>query len=296
MRNFDFNEKYVKSHWKELSLKNSDELKESFNIVHHAIQFLAISGKYLLPPRADDSHTSIEWISKHEVFAGEWIHADKTFRVSLEPKKLLLKLYDYGWNCIDELLMVNKTSGDIYGLLKSKLIKLGADVSKLSFDLHYDIPSHPTDNGGIYLLTDPMQFNEIANYYSNANLILSHLKANIWDSGTVRCWPHHFDLSFPIHIPDKNNNPADVLSVGFAPPDMYCPDPYYFINTTFKKNFNNTSLTKLEHGTWINKEWLGIILPASKILQANNINDQVEILLSFLRAGLKTMHNQVLQV
>ncbi len=293
MRNFDLNERFLKSHWKEISQPACPGLKHSFNTIHHGIQFLAITGKYLLPPRSDDSNIAMEWIPQKNVVATEWIHADTTFRVCMQPDTLKLEIFNYNWSILDNISLQGKTNCEVYSQLKTILAQLGADVSGLSFDLHYDIPMHPTDKGETYQIDDPELFHEISIYYSNAGIMLSHLKANIWDAGQLRCRPRHFDMSFIITLERENNEAVKTINVGFGPPDTYSQDPYFFISTRSKSGTNLSGLPKPGAGRWNDRDWQGAVLPVGEILKAGNINDQVEIVIMFIREGLKSVYDKI---
>ncbi len=294
MKNFDINNAFIRIHWKELVQKDYPALKESIDTIHHALQFVAIVGKYLLPPRTDDSHTAMEWNSTRKVFAGEWINADRTFRVTLNPELLRLGLCDYDWNCLSEINMVDKTKMEIYAILKSKLSQLGVSVANLSIDMHYDLPRHVTDNGGVYKIVNPDHFKEIANYYSNANLILKQVIANVSEATQIRCWPHHMDLATNIIVHrDVNGTVARTISVGITPPDTYYNEPYFYMQIWTRDSFDITDFPELPAGRWYNKDWTGAVLKLSKLTAKNSINEQVDIMTNFLRSGLLFFYNKL---
>ena len=294
MKNFDINNAFIRIHWKELTQEDYQKLKESINIIHHALQFVAIVGKHVLPPRKDDSHTAMEWIPSRMVFAGEWIHADKTFRVTLNPERLRLELCDYDWNCLSEINMVNKTKMEIYALLKSQLAKLGVSVANLSIDMHYDLPRHFTDNGETYKIENPDHFREIANYYSNAHLILKQVIANVSEATLIRCWPHHMDLATNIIVQrDENGLLLRTIGVGLTPPDTYYNEPYFYIRIWSEDNIQFKEIPDPEVGRWHQKDWTGTVLKVSKLASKNGINDQVDVITTFLKTGLMYFYNEL---
>lgn len=295
MKNFGINNAFIRIHWKELTQKDFQALRESIDTIHHALQFVAIVGKYLLPPRTDDSHTAMEWISSRMIFAGEWINADRTFRVTLNPELLRLELCDYDWNCLSEINMVNKTKMEIYALLKLQLSQLGVSVANLSIDMHYDIPRHITDNGGTYKIENPDHFREIANYYSNAHLVLKQVIANVNEATLIRCWPHHIDLATNIIVQrDENGSLLRTIGVGITPPDTYYNEPYFYMRIWSRDNLEITEFPELNAGRWHQKDWTGAVLKISKLASKNNINDQVEVMTTFIKTGLMYFYNELI--
>ena len=75
---------------------------------------------------------------------------------------------------VSEFTLHSKTNEEALEWIKRQLKAFGKDASQMKMDIHYDIPSHKTDNGAVYDLNTPELFQEIANYRANSNEVLEY--------------------------------------------------------------------------------------------------------------------------
>ena len=94
-------------------------------MIHQSVQFLAIACKSILPPRYYDSHTAFVWDYQDKCFASDWLNADHTFRLEIDPEDLSLSLNPYKKESADTIQLVGKTKKEVYEKLQQKLRKWG---------------------------------------------------------------------------------------------------------------------------------------------------------------------------
>ena len=80
--------------WHRLGAIAPTALGEARETLHHAAQLLALVGASYIPPRADDSHTSMTWLDERGALATELVDAARPFRVGLRVSDLTILLLD----------------------------------------------------------------------------------------------------------------------------------------------------------------------------------------------------------
>src|SRR5207247_497257 len=130
--------------------------------------------------------------------------------------------------------------------------------------------------------SDAAAFEELAGWYGNAAVVLETLRAATPTASEVRCWPHHFDLATLITVA-----PGQSVGVGMEPGDQYYAEPYFYVNMHPAPDAR--ALPPLHgHGTWHTHEWIGAVLPASR-LAASGQRSQIERFTgSAVAVGVKT--------
>jgi len=281
-----FENSSIYKYWQPLSLIYTKEMADTFRLIHQACQFIAITSKSVFPPRYDDSHTTFFWNYNNNCFVSEWMHFEKTFRLEVDPVKLRINIVNYGGEELASLKMIGRTRKEVYGQLRQMLTTAGIKVEHFATDMHYDLPEHSVFKGGKYLIINKDLNQEISKYYSNAYLVLNNLKGMMPASEEIRCWPHHFDITFDnkINYPDSDN--YYVLTSGFSPSDGILEKPFFYVGlknigfNTFSEKF------KLTYGKWMTGELTGTYLCISSLLCVEKMEKQVDILLHFFNESL----------
>ena len=102
-------------------------------------------------------------------------------------------------------------------------------------------------------------------------------------NGTLRVWPHHFDLGFwsPTEAEGKS------VGGGFTLGDQYYGLPYFYINPYGIDK--PESLPQLAHGEWTD-HWFGAVLTANEVTDGDSkhvakhfVSDAIEQSLSLLK-------------
>ncbi|OEK06260.1 hypothetical protein [Roseivirga misakiensis] len=284
----------IKSNWSLLSSVDPKTLAPAIEQIHRGVQFIAMAGKHYIKNEPDDSHTNLRWLPREEVLAGNWIRERQgNFRFAMRPKDLTLIAYNADMKGVANYPLNRKTNDEALEWIKDQLTTFGKDAGLMKMDIHYDIPTHETDNGAPYQFENPELFEEMAKYRSNSNLALEYFAQSYKTSSTVRTWPHHFDHG--VYIPmvfDDGEDPIKSFSIGMGIPDPASEEPYYYI-TTWSKDGDNEykDLPKLPHGQWISEPFKGAVLKASEIVKSKSAAQQSKIVMDFLKAGIAASLN-----
>lgn len=281
-------------HWRFLVLDYNEEFEDTYKMIHQAVQFLAITNKSILPPRFDDSHTSFSWNYRKNCFASEWIHAKRTFRIEFYPFTLCLSLVHYGEEPTESMYLIGKTKKEVYSQLRQMLGLGGVVVHHFATDMHYDLPEHRVCKGGKYQVISDHLNDEIVKHYSNAHLVLNMLRGKNPAATSIRCWPHHFDITadFPIGIPTEDN--PSYISVGFSPANSDFPEPHFYFILRPDNTKRGFIQVKLKHGKWLPRNIKGTALGLSKITEKKSSQGQAEVLFWFINESYHTMQDQLM--
>jgi hypothetical protein len=252
-----------KAHWRELDPALAPKLSNARLQLHHAAQFVACMGISYLPKAEDDSHTNMEWING--TLAGHVV-GPRPFRLAVRPHPLALVVI-VGDVDLASFALGGRTIADGAGWIRAQARSLGLDPARYSLAKHYTIPTHPVDRGVPFDTSDARAFEQLALWYSNANLAFAGMAD---DGGSpVRCWPHHFDIATLLTIA-----PGKTVGVGLEPGDVYYDEPYWYVNSYPAPAKPPTA--RLEGGgSWHTHEWTGAVLPGSR-LSAGDQRAQVE--------------------
>jgi hypothetical protein len=274
-------------HWQPLSLIYTQEMADTFKLVHQACQFIAITEKSVFPPRFDDSHTSFFWDYRRMRFVSEWMHFERTFRLEVDPVLLRINIVNYGGDELASLKMVGRSRKEVYAQLRQTLTTAGIKVERFATDMHYDLPMHSVFKGGKYLIINKELNLEINKYYSNAYLILNFLKGLMPASDVIRCWPHHFDMTFDNKVLISEPDGYNMLTVGFSPSDGILEKPFFYVGLKNSLASKITEKTKLAHGKWLTGDLVGTYVCISSLLGVQKCEEQVDILLHFFNESFE---------
>ncbi len=259
---------------------------ETTHQLHYAAQLVAIANNYLLPAKPDDSHTNMEWLHQQQVMAGQSIN--RKLRVALHPASLTLIVYGPGLNEVSRLALEGVTKADALDWLKAQVTALGVDGKALQPAMHYEMPSHAIANGAPFERVHPEQFQEMANYRSNGDLILKYYAAKFGTARPVRIWPHHFDNGSYIPVEfDGKGGALKSFSIGKAVADPYANEPYFYVTTwSALDNIDYSQRTDLSVGEWNTKDWTGAVLRASDIVATTGTREQITLINEFLTEAI----------
>tara|TARA_R110001599_G_scaffold280864_2_gene482408 strand:- start:121334 stop:122161 length:828 start_codon:yes stop_codon:yes gene_type:complete len=246
------------------------KLNEAQSTLHHAVQFIAASGKYLLEEKADDSHTNMSWDSGNKIFYGSSIN--NRARVGLHVPTLSLKITGPTGIELASLSISEKTKQEGLLWLRQALQLKQIDASVLELEMHYDIPEHPTDEAKPFPELDSTILEELANHRTNADQVCNEIFSKHANASPARTWPHHFDHG--VYVPfrfDDNGEAIQSFSVGYAVADSVINEPYFYV-TQWKKDeeIDYSNVPELEYGEWLPKKLKGAGLALSDILKMDN--------------------------
>lgn len=278
----------ISKNWKFLSVNRFDELAKASNTVHHAAQFIALTGKYLLPEKADDSHTTALWISDRNWLVGNPIEYPGGYmRVTLDYLNFKLLITNEKFEVLQQKQIAGSSKEELFCWLKNQLQKLGLNAMALKKSMHYDMPDHETDEGEVFIMPPAELLTELANYRTNGHLLLTQFSNDFKTAQPVLVWPHHFDEGSYMPILFKLDEVVGSINLGMAIPDNYYQVPYYYV-TAWKKDgieYNNPPLLS-QPGLWHNFEWNGQVLTGEELVKLD-ASEQADAAYGFLKQAIK---------
>ncbi|MFY0696493.1 MAG: hypothetical protein JXR11_01415 [Balneola sp.] len=256
-----------------------DKINTAQLALHHAVQFIAASGKYLLEEKEDDSHTNMSWDSGNKIFYGDSIN--NRARVGLHVPTLSLKVTGPTGIELASLSLSDKTKQEGLLWLRQALQLKQIDASDLELKMHYEIPEHPTNDAKPFSEIETPVLEELANHRTISDRVCNEIFSKHAKATPARTWPHHFDHG--VYVPfrfDENGEAIQSFSVGYAVADSVIDEPYFYV-TQWKKDeeIDYSETPELECGKWLPEKLKGAGLALSDILK---MDDQEKGIQTFL--------------
>lgn len=261
--------------WQPLARSSAHALTDARLQLHHAAQLVAGVGISYLPRVDDDSHTNMEWIA---TALASHVVGERPIRVGIRPHPFALVVIA-GDADLAVFALHGATIADAVRWLRGQLGDVGLDPARYTLAKHYTIPPHPVADGVAFDAVDDAAFDQLRRWYDNADALLRQIAADRQGS-PVRCWPHHFDIATLLTV-----SPRTTIGVGLAPGDASYDEPYWYVNV-YPPPANVASLTTarlLCGGTWHTDQWLGAVLPGSRLVD----DEQREQVMSFLSSAIE---------
>src|SRR5437879_3190784 len=243
---------------------------------HHATQWLARTARAYVPPRPEDSHTSLGW---DDAFGGLVSHPlPDGARLGLRLADLTLALLPIDAGAPQDVFRLDgRCDPDACAWLMGHASMRNLDPGALNDPLPYMLAAR--ENGGTYAV-DAEPFGQLATWFSNANGVLGAVREEIiargLDAPPVRCWPHHFDLDTLVTVA-----PGRTSGVGFEPGDDSYDEPYFYVSIYPVPDVGRLpALPPIGH--WHTANFTAAIAPAQRIVAAQ---DQGGAVAAFLRAA-----------
>jgi hypothetical protein len=241
---------------------------------HAAVQLIAAVGRSLLPPRHDDSHTSMSWSDELAGFVGEPMPRDGV-RVGLRLGALVLCVVDAEHRPVAEYPLAGRTLGEARHWLGGALTgRVHSRASIAPIELPEALMAERQIGTPLVLHVESV---ELAKYYANANLLLDP-----WASAAspVRLWPHHFDIAVLLTGPKR----GQTIGVGMSPGDSSYEEPYWYVTP-----WPYPSLIGLPPlvggGEWHVSEWVGAVLIASATARPDAATQRGQVL-AFIESAI----------
>src|SRR5690606_28353659 len=124
--------------WELLTHPVNNEIRQVMHIQHLAAQFLALTGRYLIPEIEDQDNITMMFVSEEEMFVGRQ-HPDG-WLISLKLRNLTLQIRDNNMSVINEIHLEGRTFPEVLLEFKRKLQETGTDVTLLRTEQPYDLP------------------------------------------------------------------------------------------------------------------------------------------------------------
>jgi len=247
--------------WQPVRPEESIRLSDARLQFHHAAQFGTAAAISFLPHRTDDSYTNLEWVPTLAGLFSRVIPAKKSFRIGVRPVKLALLIVTEKNKPIAEYKLHGRTITDATEWIRLQIKSLGADAARYSLRRHYEILPHPVAIGESFDASAQTRFEELSKWFANGVSILNSLVRETHDASEVRCWPHHFDIATLITVA-----PQHTIGVGLEPGDQYYDEPYFYVDMRPQPSASQAQSRPLwGNGTWHTHEWIGAVLPGSRL-------------------------------
>jgi len=275
--------------WIPLIFPYTPRMQEIYLQQYHAAQFLALSGKHLIPPEADDSHTNFRFNPHLRMFVGNKLTRNK--RLGLHLDHLTLHILDEHKQSLTEFKLEGKTRVEAYNELIYLLVNDNINVSNLKHELHYETIDHPLMHGSVFELGDPKLTKEVIAHRHNAERVLEKVIPNSGQATPIRIWPHHFDTGTVIPLTyTSGGNYKSSLGLGWAIPDNLVDEPYFYLSFwSAEIQLLPSHLPELDSGQWKTPGWNGAILSLSEILEFPSPEKQEQAVVAFFRSGMKSI-------
>jgi hypothetical protein len=244
--------------WRPLDPARDRRLKDARLELHHAAQLVAGFGVSYLPHRDDDSHTNMEWLPALNALASNPV-GDQALRLGVRPRNLnlLAIVGDAESSCF---MLATRTLGEAIEWIRRTTAHHGLDAAAYALPSHYAIPPHPVVDGRPFDVSGRAEFEQLDAWFADAALLLERIAADHATASPVRCWPHHFDIATLIDVA-----PGRTIGVGLEPGDDYYDEPYWYVNL-HPAPAANAAMPPLDgNGVWHTHEWIGAVLPASRL-------------------------------
>lgn len=284
MRNLDFSD--TLANWRPLTRPRAADLRDTRQQLHWAAQLVSALGTTLCEPKADDSHTNLEWLEDELGLAGRVIPGPEPLRALLrfpDVSLVLLREGDEGREHLAELTLAGKGVDEALAWLSARVGELLGRAIELARPDHA-MPEHRVDPRGeaaVFGAYVDHALVELTRWYQNGDRALRELAAQEPRAGEVRCWPHDFDIATRIVV--ERTAEGEVrrsLGVGMTPGDGSYADAYWYVTPwPYPKQPELAPLAG--GGIWHREDWVGAVLTATALRQP-----QAERFVEFLRSAL----------
>lgn len=272
--------------WKLQSLSFNNGLSDALQQQHHAAQFIALVGRYLIPQQPDDSNTNMEFIPEMDLLLGNAL--PNGLKVGLNLSEMKLSILDKE-NTVKKIIgLEGKTKQKVFVELAQNLADLEVDVTNFKNEIHYEIPSHQLDEGSVFSIMNKNDFVENSKYRHNAKNVLNEIGKLFEQQEPIRIWPHHFDTgAFFTVLKNEKGEASQTIGIGMAIPDGMVKEPYYYLSFWSENPTEGIeNIAALKTGKWMMPDWNGAVLKHSEILKASSAMEQHEMVNSFFTKGI----------
>jgi hypothetical protein len=274
----------ISKKWRRLDAIPFTEIGKSRNYAHEAIQFLASTGLTYVQKKEDDSHTNCEWSRSLKAFVGNVFGEKNKICLGLNISDFKLLLLKENWTIIDEFPLKDKNLDDVLKWLRNNFEHQGLDPNQFTLKKHYEIPFKTVFEGGIFKVENKQAFQELSDYFSNADLVLRAYIGELTNATPVRCWPHHFDIATLLNI---GMDKLQSIGIGLSPGGSGKNEPYFYVTMWPYPDSNTVKFPDLMIGNWNVKGWFGAYLSASEIIKKTNEEEQYKMVYNFIENSVQ---------
>ena len=276
-------------HWKTIKSDAYASLNETTRFIHKAAQFMAMSAKLYAESKPDDSHTNMSWQIGSSRFLGNSLYANGEFVLALDLNAFEICLLDSSREEVGKVILQGKEESVVLNEFTRLLSTQGFDTSNFTLDLHYDLPTTDVYIGNSYKSITLQDLEVFTAVRTIGQLSLEPYASKYEHASSVRTWPHHFDIGSYIPLQfDDNGEALKSISLGLSIADDYVGE-YYFYVTHWSRDeaVDYSTLSSLPGKSyWNQKDWVGAVLPFSNVIHVESVEEQVEVVNTFLRQAI----------
>lgn len=275
--------------WQRLNFPSVEDINQAREQCHQAIQNVAAVGRSFLPTDDGDKNANLAWDINLQRLVGHWVKGDVVFRSSISIHDFIVYLVDDNFKTISAISMQDATQTDVMVWLEQQMGQLGVDFSKLDLAHPYEIPLYPTAKGKPFHVDNMKACQELSRLYHNTNLILEDVLKEEEKSTPINCWPHHFDIAGSIILLDTGDpQTSRQIGVGLSPGDEHYNEPYFYVSPW---PYPTKELPDIEYtlGHWHENNWIGTVLPISKLVEFDLIQDQIRVIRKYFSESLSVL-------
>lgn len=275
--------------WQLLSIPFNRLIGKELHQQHLAAQFIALTGRYLIPQKPDSSNINMQYIPEKEMLLGNY-HPDG-WAVGVKLKNFAVQILDKKDITKTEIVLVGKTFQEAFREYKTALQNLGIDVSDVKTEQPYELPTDGLKEGKYFAIGSDDAISENIRYRHDAQLLISELATRFSDVEPVRIWPHHFDTgTFTTITRNEKGAAVKTIGLGLAIPDSMVDEPYFYLSFWSEKPIETEeNLVKLPAGKWMMPDWNGAVLGVSDIIKDPSAEKQYLLVKEFYEAGIEIL-------
>ena len=276
----------IPERWLLLSHEPGKSLTDTFQQLHHAVQFIAMADQYLY---SGTQGQVMAWNPERHSFIGREITAPEPFRVALQATHMNLEILDRDLKTVYQLHLPGVTQGYVFAWLKEQVAERGADFTLLKKKLNYSIPEHGIDRCAPFRITDPEAYREAAKYRTNADTIAQYFSGFFPSSSGVVSAPDKFTTSFvSVLTTDNNGDATRSIEVGWSPYGFNGGNPCFFVQPWSSVVPIHDTLPGVSIGQWSAVRWPAAVLTTEKLITVKDKTDQAMMVLDFFKSAINS--------
>ena len=274
--------------WRPVGSIDPRELGQGRHQAHNAVQWLARMARSYIEPAEDDGHTALDWVAGDDALLTKEIAPDIALEFRLP--ELTMQFKEGGKRVSHQLDLDDRSPAEVEAWLLVELLHRGVDREKLSKDLPYSLPGMMVGDAVHYNRLDTEEIlRELARWYANGASAIEAVCQQSGASGAgrpaVTCRPRHFDLVATVPLRNGGGQ-TPTVTIGLAPGDGHYGEPYFYV--VAQPELDAADLPELpEIGHWHTKDFVGAVLPASRIVEGKLSGDDVVAFLSAAVAAVR---------
>jgi hypothetical protein len=247
--------------------------------LHHAALLASAVGRTFAGKQPGFRQAALHWNAADRSLDGATIMAQDERAVHA---RLQFDTCRLGLMLGSSLDLAGRTFADVEDAMRRWLTAVGLDGVRLTARVPSDLPPGPIQHGDEFAI-DLHAAAELGRWFAFADERLAEVSSAHDVPLPVPLWPDHFDLSVPVPLPAPAPDGAQI-GVGFSPGDGAINEPYCYVTPRPIPAARVAEVPAPAGGHWQVDGWVGLVLPATTILAADDPSATVT---AFLTLGFE---------